>query len=39
MNHLSSAILKYLGHHILNSEKILHIVGYNLRNDIEEIYS
>lgn len=39
MNHLSSAILKHLGYHILNSEKILHIVGYNLPNNTEGIYS
>lgn len=38
-NHLSSAVLKYLGHHTLNPEKILHIVDYNQPNNIEGIYS
>lgn len=33
MNPLSSASLKYLGHHFLNSEKFLQIVGYNLPNN------
>lgn len=39
MSPLSSASLKYLGHPFLNSGKFLHIVGYNLPNDAEGIYT